>query len=133
MDQNYISLTYKEAKTKAKGTFAKKWSSIHPQHYPKDSIYSLPRKDQVIIFRLRTGHCRLRHHLYTKFRIGTSGMCPCGRDNMTPEHVPQNCILHVSIRKEIWPMATDLEEKLHGDVIALGKTVTFVGEAGVLV
>src|ERR1700733_3558918 len=116
-----ICLTYEETKTSANGKFAKKWSSIHPQLYPKDSIYSIPRKDQVIIFRLRTGHCRLRHHLYTKFRIGTSGMCLCRRANMTPEHMLQNCILHVSIRKEIWAMATDLEEKLHGDAILLGK------------
>ena len=36
MDQNDLSDMKRQ-----RGTFAKKWSSIHPQHYPKDRLSSL--------------------------------------------------------------------------------------------
>ncbi|CAH1407559.1 unnamed protein product [Nezara viridula] len=36
----------------------------HPLHDPRDAIYGLTRRDQVLIFRLRTGHNRLKAHLF---------------------------------------------------------------------
>ncbi|GFS16193.1 glutamate decarboxylase [Elysia marginata] len=36
----------------------------HPQYNSKDAIHKLSRAEQVTIFRLRTGHNRLKHHLF---------------------------------------------------------------------
>ena len=38
----------------------------------------------MIIVRLRTGHCRLRDHMFAKFIIGLSVMCP--RDTRNFRH-----------------------------------------------
>ena len=39
--------------------------------------------EQVILLRLRTGHNRLNAHMYNKFKVGESEMCPCDADIMT--------------------------------------------------
>ena len=48
-----------------------------------DSLHKLNRPEQVILFRLRTGHNRLNAHLYNKFKVSESEMCPCNADIMT--------------------------------------------------
>ena len=48
----------------------KRWNINHPSHKKNDPYYSLTRREQVITFRLRTQHNRLRNHLFDKFRIG---------------------------------------------------------------
>merc|ERR1711867_166894 len=78
MDQTDASVSYKEEKTIIKNLLQKKWHETHPNHNKKDSFYDLSREDQVTIFRLRTGHNRMKAHMYTKMRIGQSEMCPCG-------------------------------------------------------
>jgi hypothetical protein len=35
----------------------------------------------------QTGHTRLNHHLYTKFRISQSEQCPCQTGSQTKEHL----------------------------------------------
>uniref|UniRef100_A0A0B6Y9B0 Uncharacterized protein n=1 Tax=Arion vulgaris TaxID=1028688 RepID=A0A0B6Y9B0_9EUPU len=48
-----------------------------------DSYYQLNRKKQVLIFRLCTGHNRLRFQLFSKLKMGTSNECDCGTNKMT--------------------------------------------------
>ena len=65
MEQIQYSPTYKEAKTLINSAIHYRWNEEHPQYKPRDSIYQLQRVDQVAIFRLRTGHNRLKHHLFS--------------------------------------------------------------------
>ena len=59
---------------------------IHHDASTSDSLHKLNRTEQVIVFRLRTGHNRLNAHMYNKFKVGESEMCPCNADIMTAEH-----------------------------------------------
>ena len=69
-------------------------------------IPKLNRTEQVIMFRLRTGHNRLNAHMYNKFKAGESEMCPCTADIMTVEHLLQHCRLHDAMRRDTWPDPT---------------------------
>ena len=64
-----------------------------------DNRHKLNRPDQVILFRLRTGHNRYRHntHIYSKFELDESEMCPCNADTMTAEHLLQHCELYMML------------------------------------
>ena len=77
---------YDEAKTIVKENQRRRWLQQHPDYNNRDSYYQLSREDQVIMVRLRTGHSRLRHRMFTKFRIGESAVCHCGTSPMTVEH-----------------------------------------------
>ena len=57
-------------------------------HNLTDAIYQ-----QVVVFGLRSGHCRLRFHLH---RLGLTHTpnCPCDTGPHNPEHVLQPCRLH---------------------------------------
>jgi hypothetical protein len=89
--QSDLFQTYKEAKTNIKGTYRNKWKEEHQQYDANDSFCRLSIREQVIIFRLRTGHTRLRHHLYNKFRIGESDICPCDTEPMIVEPILGRC------------------------------------------
>ena len=100
--------------------------SLHRQPQAEDSYHQLSRQQQVIIFRLRTGHNRLNHHMSRKFRLAPSPLCPCGLAEQTAEHILQDCPRLRELRDEIWPGPTGLWEKLHGCVGALQKTADFI-------
>ncbi|GFR82967.1 hypothetical protein ElyMa_004111900, partial [Elysia marginata] len=66
----------------------------HFGHVPNDSIYSLPRRDQIIILRIETGHNKLSHQTHSRLKVGDSSGCPCG----TPSNdACANHILHDSV------------------------------------
>ena len=94
----------------------------------QDEYHSLSRPEQIIILRLRTGHNRLRDHLYTKFKIGNSAMCTCGQAPQTAEHILQDCPIYKSMRQTHWSTPTSLENKLHGQMHELKTTVRFIEE-----
>ena len=87
-------LSYREVKTlirnKKKATFDCKTGGYNPN---QDALHKLPRHQRTIVFRLRTGHCRLDSHLKT-IGVKTSAQCPCGEADQTPEHYLQSCSLH---------------------------------------
>lgn len=126
MNQEDKQVAYSDEKTHIKTSIQRKWKQRHPNHDPSDSYYGLSRGEQVIIFRLRTGHNRLRHHLYNKLKIGDSDKCPCNTDSMTTAHILQECPLHEVTRRNIWPEATPVREKLYGSILALRRTATFI-------
>ena len=65
-EQSDLSLTYKEASATIKAATKTRWKEQHPEYDANTHYHQLTRKEQVIIFRLRTGHCRLQHHLHHK-------------------------------------------------------------------
>ena len=75
-------VTFDEITSIIKTHSKKTWLLQHPKHNPLDPYHMLGRREQVIIFRLRTDHNRLAHHMFKTFRIGNSGECPCGEEQM---------------------------------------------------
>ena len=123
-------VSYDEIKTIIKAQQQKQWQLKHPRHNTNDSYYHLRRKEQVTILRLRTGHCRLRHHMHTKFGIGETGECPCGQGQMTADHILQSCSTHAALRSQVWPTPTALEAKLSGRLEELQRTIVFIDGTG---
>ena len=91
-----------------------------------DSLHKLNRPEQVILFRLRTGHNRLSVHTYNKLKVGESEMYSCNADIMTAEHLLQHCPLHDVMRRDMWPEPTLLKDKLYGNLEELKRTAAFV-------
>jgi ribonuclease HI len=131
MDQMDSQVSFNEARTIIKAIQSKKWLSHHPRYSPSDSYHLLNRREQVTVFRLRTGHSRLRHHLHTKFGIGPNGKCPCNTGHMTPDHILQACPNFNDLRARTWSTVTTLQTKLYGSPEDLRKTAAFVQETGV--
>jgi len=132
-EQSDKSTTHKEAITIIKARQRRKWMQEHPCFNKNDPYHLLTRSEQVTLFRLRTGHNRLNYHLYTKFKIGQSDLCPCQTDSMTTEHLLQKCPLHEGLRQQIWTEQTPLARKLFGGLADLQRTASFIREAGVTI
>ncbi|PVD18237.1 hypothetical protein C0Q70_21784 [Pomacea canaliculata] len=130
-EQQDRSTTYSEVKTIIKAKQHNKWLQQHPRFNRNDPYYLLTRAEQVIIFRLRTGHNRLNHHLYTKLRIGQTDQCPCQTGSQTTTHLLQECPMYKDLRHRIWTDETPVLRKLHGNLEDLRLTASFVQEAGV--
>ena len=128
--QEDASVTYDEAKTLIKAHQKDQWQLQHPGSLPNDGYYHLARKDQVLIFRLRTGHNRLRHQLHTKLGIGQTSECPCGQGPMTTEHILQSCPMYHDLRMRKWPTPTHETRKLFGPLADLQTTAAFIRETG---
>ena len=118
--------SYAESKTLVKAAMARKWKSDHPDSDPSDPIHGMTRSQQTIIFRLRTGHNRLRQHMYKRFKVGDSEICPCGQAPQNTEHVLQTCSSHKQLRARTWPNHTPLEKKLYGTTEELALTVDYI-------
>ena len=54
----------------------RQWLQQHPSYNRSDLYHLLSRSEHVAIFRLRAGHNRLTHPLFTKFGIGHSVLSP---------------------------------------------------------
>ena len=78
-----------------------------------DPYYLLTKREQVTVFRLRTGHNHLNYHLYSKLCIGHTEQCPCGTGSQTTEHLLQSCPTYQPLRKGIWPDHTPVAHKLY--------------------
>ena len=82
MKQEENNVSYDEMKTIVTTLFKV------PQ--PNDSYHQLTRQEQVIIFRLRTGHNKLNKHLH-RLKIVVSPRCQYQEDDQTAEHILQEC------------------------------------------
>ena len=101
---------YTDEKTIVKTLTKKRWKQQHPNFNQSDSLHKLNRPEQVILFRMRTGHNRLSTHMYSKFKVGESEMCPCNADNMTAEHLLQHCQLHDALKRDtLFVLCADVE------------------------
>ena len=99
-----------------------------PAH--KDSLHLLTRPEQVTIFRLRTGHNRLKKHLHIKLKVVPSPLCPCGEAEQDTHHILQDCGNFRRLRRQLWPEPTPLEDKLYGPVASLQTTADFIVRTG---
>ena len=122
-----------EMKTIIKSKLQLIWKEKHPKFNPSDPYYELSRQEQVIIFRLRTNHNRLKYHLYHKFRIGESDQCPCGTASQTSLHILQSCPLLETQRNRFWPNPVSETRKLYGSLEDLQRTATFISDAGIVI
>ena len=78
-------------------------------------IIILPtRREKVKIFRLRTGHNHLNHHLHAQFGIGQTDECPCSMGQQTEDHTLQACPTYAAARDNTWPSPRSLENNLYG-------------------
>ena len=123
-------VTYNEVSSIIKTHSKKTWQLQHPKHNPSDHYHMLGRREQVIIFRLRTDHNRLAHHMYKTFRIGNSGECPCGEGQMNAAHILQNCPKFSAERQRYWPTTTTVQEKLFCNLEGLRATAAFIQATG---
>ena len=126
MEQIQYSPTYKEAKTLINSAIHYRWNEEHPQYKPRDSIYQLPRADQVAIFRLRTGHNRLKHHLFSLFKVGDGPNCPCRASRQDAQHILQDCPKLEEARRKYWPEPREMNQKLYGSALQLGITAEYI-------
>ena len=111
---------------KKKAIFQCKTEGYNPN---QDALHQLARHQQTIIFRLRTGHCRLNSHL-KRIGVKTSAQCPCGEADQTPEHYLQSCSLHQQARQQIWPTCVSLKTKLWGSAEDLFPTSRYAALTG---
>ena len=130
-EQPRSNVTYQQQKTLIKQTLAQEWNQKHPDYNKNDPIHLFPRKDQVTIFRLRTGHNCLRQHLHSKLGVGNTPICTCGTDLENTAHILMHCPLYSENRKNFWPSPTTLQTKLYGNYEELRRTADFVANIGV--
>ena len=101
------------------------------QHTIKNILITIEQKEnESLIFRLRSTHNRLRHHMYTKFRIGESPKCSCGTEDQTTRHILWSCSLLNDLRKQFWLQSTTEAQKLYGDLVDLHFTAAFITSSG---
>ena len=93
----------------------------------------LSRTEQVTLVRLRSGHNRLNSHMYRKYKLIPSPLCPCGEEEQTTEHVLQRCKRNNLEREALWPSATPLDRKLYGNLEDLKRTTNFISTTGLTV
>ena len=129
MEQSEHPSSYREVKTLLRSHFRAAWRERLHLGAEEDNIRQLDRKQQVAIFRLRTGHCQLLAHLY-RLKIAHTDECPCGTGPQTPEHVLQTCPTFDALRRQTWPRDVELQEKLWGTAASLRLTADFATNTG---
>ena len=81
-----------EIKTITKSTIWQRWNKEHPNYSRQDQYHLFIRPEQVTIFRLRTGHNRLRQHMHSKFKAENTPDCRfCKQATETTTHILQQC------------------------------------------
>ena len=134
LEQLEEGCTYEESKTHIKAAIQKRWKESHPNCNARDPVRWLSRKQQNTIFRLRTGHNRLRHHfMFNKFKIGENGLCACGLAPQNTEYVLQSCTLLSDLRTGIWITNGTLAQKLCGTKQELTCTTEFIEASGLTI
>ena len=95
----------------------------------KDPINSLPRKDQVAIFRLRTNHIQLNAHL-SRILKDHNPSCPlCDYKEESVQHFLFDCPHLQDIRSKFLPLNPTRENTLYSPKPQLLKTSSFYHEA----
>ena len=81
-----------------------------------------------MIFRLRNGHNKLRHHMYSRLKVGDSSGCPCGEPRQDASHILQDCTLFKEARDRVWNSEFPLWRKLYGSRQDLEMTAAYIRE-----
>ncbi|GFS04193.1 hypothetical protein ElyMa_002907200 [Elysia marginata] len=104
---------------------------LNHSHFKKnDPYYQLTHREQVTIFRLRTGHNRLKQHLWDKLKIDTqsNALAALGQKNRTL--TLQFCITQGTLRRQIWADPTARNSMVTWGPAAHCYLYPFVGESG---
>ena len=125
MTQIDSEMSLEEAKTHIKASLKARWNNSHQPYNKEDPYHNLDRESQTLIFRLRTGHNRLRKHMFTKLKVGETPNCQCGHGEQTSEHILQTCPNFSDLRSSFWPQVTPLIQKLNGTLEDLTMTAEF--------
>ena len=100
----------------------------------QDQYHLLTRPEQVTIFRLRTGHNRLRQNMHSKFKAENTPDCRfCKQATETTAHILQQCPSLSTLRCDIWDQPTSLDKRLAGSLNRMKRTFQFIERAGVSV
>jgi len=86
-----------------------------PKPNKKDPVNQLERKDQVIIFRLRSEHIQLNQHL-NMIRVRNNAncpLCPCTEESVA--HHLYDCPALGDLRAEYLPLNPDPQNTLYGE------------------
>ena len=86
LEQTDRRTSYREPKAHFKRHSVTRWLQNHKDFCKTDPFYKLSREDQVIIFRMRTGHNRMNAHL-KRINLSQTDLCPCGQAPMTSDHI----------------------------------------------
>ena len=116
-EQSDNGVSYEEMKSIIK--------SLHKPRTDHKNYLMLNRREQVIIFRLRTGHNRLNAHM-NRLKLVRSSQCNCGTDIQTAEHVLNHCPVFTELRDATWPNPIPLQQKLFGSLSDLRATANFI-------
>ena len=133
LEQTDRGMTYQEVKTHVKRCSKNRWMARHKDYCKSDPYYKLSREDQVIIFRLRTGHNRMNAHLRRIHLVPTDLCQRCGNAPMTTDHILQECDALIQQRKAFWPQETPVTTKLFGTLLDLQRTTQFLKDANITI
>ena len=124
LEQIDSTTTYSDEKTIIKSCLKRKWKLEHPRYNKADAYNQLERHQQVVIFRLRTNHNKLKQLFYRSktFKEGDTDQCPCGEEGV-------NCIKRV----RTWPQPALEAQKLYGCLADLQRTAAFISETGLTI
>ena len=130
LPQPTTHVTYEEVKAFLRSRFRTDWMKLNNGYQAhQDPIRKLERRQQTLIFRLRTGHCGLRAHL-KRIGVTDTSQCQCGLSDQTPSHILQDCPLFAEMRQQTWPGGADLHNKLWGTADDLHRTSSFAASLG---
>ena len=133
LEQTDRGMTYQEVKTHVKRCSKNRWMARHKDYCKSDPYYKLSREDQVIIFRLRTGHNRMNAHLRRIHLVPTDLCQRCGNAPMTTDHILQECDVLIQQRKALWPQDTPVTTKLFGTLLDLQRTAKFLNDSNIII
>ena len=96
---------------------------------PKDPINALSRRDQSLIFRLRTQHVPLNNHL-NRIKKNHPAKCPlCDYPNETVEHHLLHCENLKDLRRAFLPAQPTIGNSLYSDSEQLRATCNYFRQA----
>ena len=130
LEQIDSTTTCLEEKTIIKSCLKQKLKLEHPKYNKADAYNQLERHEQVVIFRLRTNHNKLKQHLYRTLKVD---QWPCREEAQTAEHILQRCQLNKELRVRTWPQPTLEAQKLYGCLTDLQRTVAFISKTGLII
>ena len=130
--QFWHPISYPEVKTLIQHKLWPEWCHQHNITGEDTSLMELERWQQTIIFRLRTGHCRLLSHMH-RLKISPSMECPYGTGTQDPEHILQECPTYTIERTRSWPIPMNFWDKLWGTKCELINTTQFIRNVQILI
>jgi hypothetical protein len=104
--------------------------SIYRAPCSSDNYHQRSRQEQVIIFRLQTGHNKLNAHMNKPFRLISFPRCSCGEADQTAQHLLHVCKDYRTLRMRLSGRCNQASRNNYGPVGMLQTTVQFIVETG---